>query len=100
MLVHLLLRGPSPLAWSCSRCGGPTGRRGTSYARAPIAHASWHFDVDSVHPGDEAAHLVLRVDGTSERASSKGFFGCGIFGVGLPASPGLTGVEVVYLLLV
>ena len=31
--------------------GGPTGRTGTSYARAPIARASWHLDVDSVHPG-------------------------------------------------
>ena len=41
----------------CSSCGGPTGRRGTSYARAPIASVSWHFDVDSVHPGDEAVHL-------------------------------------------
>ena len=32
--------------------GGPTGRTGTSNARAPIARASWHLDVDSVHPGD------------------------------------------------
>ena len=31
--------------------GGPTGRTGTSNARAPIARASWHLDVDSVHPG-------------------------------------------------
>ena len=43
-------------------CGGPTGRRGTSYARAPIAYASWHFDVDLVHPGDEAVHLVIGMD--------------------------------------
>ena len=30
---------------------GPTGRTGTSYARASIAFASWHLDVDSVRPG-------------------------------------------------
>ena len=35
---------------------GPTGRTGTSYARASIAFASWHLDVDSVH-------LASRIDG-------------------------------------